>query len=110
LSLARETVQVNPVKVGERPGASTLRANAEPSPGPRRGRCREQTAGTYSRQGHGEGVLQPTNAVMASIAAAAKAEAGRKSLAARHAGSSPASGTIFYTSPFVSKNYFSALA
>jgi len=25
------------------------------------GRCREQTAGTYGRCGHGEGVLQTTN-------------------------------------------------
>jgi hypothetical protein len=25
------------------------------------GRCREQTAGTYSLHGHGEGVLQTTN-------------------------------------------------
>ena len=29
------------------------------------GRCREQTAGTYGLQGHGEGVLQTTNPLRA---------------------------------------------
>jgi len=37
------------------------RADAEPSPRKREGRCREQTAGTYSLNGHGDGVLQTTN-------------------------------------------------
>ena len=50
LSLRGETPEVKPVKVGERPGCSCTRANAEPSPSCRLGRCREQTAGTYGRK------------------------------------------------------------
>src|SRR6266853_3846467 len=44
-----------------RPSAIRFRADAEPSLRKREGRCREQTAGTYSLEGHGEGVLQTTN-------------------------------------------------
>jgi hypothetical protein len=44
------------------------------------GRCREQTAGTYGRNGYGEGVLQTTNPGRTGPGAA-KAEAARKSAA-----------------------------
>lgn len=50
-----------------------------------------RTGGGYTRR-YGEGVLRTTNAA-SSEAAAAKAEVGRKSLAARRADSIPASGT-----------------
>ena len=53
---------MKPVKLGEGPEA--LRAfELTPSQALRqaRGRCREQTAGTYSLDGHGDGVLQTTN-------------------------------------------------
>lgn len=52
-----------------------------------------RTGGGYTRR-YGEGVLRTTNAA-SSEAAAAKAEVGRKSLAARRADSIPASGTNF---------------
>ena len=52
---------MQPVKLGEGPEALVTRADAEPSPRKRGGRCREQTAGTYSLNGHGDGVLQTTN-------------------------------------------------
>ena len=52
---------MQPVKLGEGPEALVTRADAEPSPRKREGRCREQTAGTYSLNGHGDGVLQTTN-------------------------------------------------
>ncbi len=57
-----ETFEVKPVKLGEGP-ERLVRANAEPSPS-MKGRCREQTAGTYgaiSKLRYGEGVLQTTN-------------------------------------------------
>ncbi len=66
-----------------------LRANAEPSPKPASGRCREQTAGTYSRRARVKACSRPRTPSRA----AAKAEVARKSLAARRAGSIPASGT-----------------
>ena len=51
LSPPGETPEVKPVKLGEGPGPQ-VRANAEPSPRIERskGRCREQTAGTYGRK------------------------------------------------------------
>ena len=48
LSPRGEIREMKPVKFGERPGRD-VRANAEPSP-VAKGRCREQTAGTYSRE------------------------------------------------------------
>ncbi|SPA50292.1 protein of unknown function [Cupriavidus taiwanensis] len=66
-----------------------IRANAEPSPSAWLGRCREQTAGTYGRKAMVKACSSPRTAP----ALAAKAEVGRKSLAARRAGSIPASGT-----------------
>ena len=61
LSPRGEIPEVQPVKLGEGPEALVTRADAEPSPRKREGRCREQTAGTYSLNGHGDGVLQTTN-------------------------------------------------
>src|SRR5690606_35749618 len=53
------------------------------------GRCREQTAGTYSRNGQGEGVLQTTNAE-----GGGESRSGTKIPRPRgRAGSTPASGT-----------------
>ena len=54
---------MKPVKLGEGPKVRRRQADAEPSPGKRQGRCREQTAGTYGLHGYGEGVLQTTNPV-----------------------------------------------
>ena len=49
LSPRGEILEVEPVKLGEDP-EPRARVHAEPSPGSRRGRCREQTAGTYGRK------------------------------------------------------------
>ncbi|SOY82332.1 hypothetical protein CBM2617_A180017 [Cupriavidus taiwanensis] len=73
-----------------------IRANAEPSPSAWLGRCREQTAGTYGR----EAMVKACSSPRTASALAAKAEAGRKSLAARRAGSIPASGTNPHLPPF----------
>ncbi len=53
-----------------------IRVNAEPSPTPRLGRCREQTAGTYGRKAMVKACSRPRTA----NALAAKAEVVRKSL------------------------------
>ena len=67
---------------------------SEPTPSQaqtaRLGRCREQTAGTYGHKAMVKACSRPRTAP---CALAAKAEVGRKSLAARRAGSIPASGT-----------------
>ena len=85
---------MNPVKVGESPGCLA----SEPTPSQARwfpsGRCRDQTARTYGLFGlwwRRAPAHEPCSAW------AAKAEVGRKSLAARRAGSIPASGTITFT-------------
>ena len=68
-----ETHEVTPVKFGERPGHVFVRANAEPSPWIK-GRCREQTAGTYGRKTTVKACSRPRTRQ-----GAAKAEVVRKS-------------------------------
>jgi len=75
-------------QIRRKPSMPRIGANAEPSPATM-GRCREQTAGTYGRKAMVKACSRPRTA----HALAAKVEVVRKSLAARRAGSIPASGT-----------------
>jgi hypothetical protein len=85
---------VKPVKLGEGPEALSARADAEPSPARLApGRCREQTAGTYGRHGHGEGVLQTTNPVT-HVRRGGESRSGTKiRRPEKRVGSTPTSGT-----------------
>ena len=78
LSPRGEIFEVKPVKLGEGP-EQRARADTEPSPGQAtRGRCREQTAGTYGRKAMVKACSRPRTS---QIAGAAKAEVARKSAA-----------------------------
>ena len=84
---------MKPVKLGEGPGRKSELIPSQ----------------ALEPKGYGEGVLQPTNAV-SSEAVAAKAEVGRKSPAARRAGSIPASGTNLEAAPAHAGAAFSFLS